>query len=554
MHSTDDANPVPEKKARWKKCPICWDSIYQNETRPVRWFTGQEANPPREGGDVVLRLIRREPGSTLALPRDGADALPKTDEIPWYFAAEVMDYARVMKGSEDYMTEQYNLEIEELRVQEQEDELMFGEDTEWTRRAMNAIQDAREHLKGIGNPPAMPQHPVERKPRKSPIPLNDDEDEVPEMYFIQHALKSGQSSSRALIPRMSDNLPSEQPNNLSHIFPSLQLSPNTDSSEQLKYTALSERQPKPAQTATVSSSRPHTQHPHNAPHHPESPYFFYQALLHYYLSPLDIRILKAAFGPFSSFPSTLLPRVTHVSPPSIIDADLRKRAKYLAHLPHGCEVSFLECDWTDIVPADVLAQFKPELDRRMKRNRDKEVREEKERVRAEREDDEKRWAAARRKRPEPTRDTLADADFQPLAVAATAAANDAHAAAEASPPWRTGNRQGFAPLASPGTSPSQPRTVWGTAAVAAPSTPEQAPLAELDMSGDDGWLQGWEKDLLLDDAEVLSMRKAHLAAAAQTTTSTAMVAPAGQRSAGQVGKRGKKKKITLMSTNARRGA
>jgi hypothetical protein len=41
MHSTDDSAPMPEKKARWKKCPICWDSVYISETRPVRWYTGQ---------------------------------------------------------------------------------------------------------------------------------------------------------------------------------------------------------------------------------------------------------------------------------------------------------------------------------------------------------------------------------------------------------------------------------------------------------------------------------------------------------------------------------
>ena len=77
MHSTDDTGPTPEKKARWKKCPICWDSVYISETRPVRWYTGQEGPPPREGEDVVLRLVMRQPGSILALPRDGADALTK---------------------------------------------------------------------------------------------------------------------------------------------------------------------------------------------------------------------------------------------------------------------------------------------------------------------------------------------------------------------------------------------------------------------------------------------------------------------------------------------
>ncbi|KAG9996521.1 hypothetical protein KCU78_g17409, partial [Aureobasidium melanogenum] len=106
MHSDDGTATGAEKKARWKKCPICYDSIYISETRPVRWYTGAEFEPPREGDDVVLRLIQRPAGSTLAMPRESPDALGKGDDIPWYFAAEVMDYARVMKGGEDYMLAQ----------------------------------------------------------------------------------------------------------------------------------------------------------------------------------------------------------------------------------------------------------------------------------------------------------------------------------------------------------------------------------------------------------------------------------------------------------------
>src|SRR5206468_891926 len=84
MHSTDNETPVPEKKARCKKCPICYDNIYISETRPVRWFSGQEGVLPFEGGDVVLRLVKRDPRSTLALPRDGAESLAPEEDLPWY--------------------------------------------------------------------------------------------------------------------------------------------------------------------------------------------------------------------------------------------------------------------------------------------------------------------------------------------------------------------------------------------------------------------------------------------------------------------------------------
>ena len=194
MHSIDDSVPIPEKRARWKKCPICYDIIYISESRPVRWFTGQEGGRPQEGADVVLRLIMRRPGSVLALPRDGAEMLEDSEDIPWYFAAEVMDYARIMKGSEEYMKEEYGKEIDELQQQEKEDELMYGDDVQWTRKAVASIHEAIEKVKGMGNPPQAPKQPSERTSRRPPIEYRAETADVPDHHAIQHARNSGQSA------------------------------------------------------------------------------------------------------------------------------------------------------------------------------------------------------------------------------------------------------------------------------------------------------------------------------------------------------------------------
>jgi len=183
MHSEDDSSKNVsqyEKKARWKKCPICWDSIYISETRPVRWYAGQETDPPRDGSDIVLRLVKRKQGNTLAMPRESGDVVAKGESIPWYFAAEVMDYARVMKGSEEYMIQQYNEAIAAIQLLEKEDELMFGEDAEWTGRAIRTLNEAKEKVKGIGNPPAMPRKPEQQQATKSEqeAPESDDDSMV----------------------------------------------------------------------------------------------------------------------------------------------------------------------------------------------------------------------------------------------------------------------------------------------------------------------------------------------------------------------------------------
>ncbi|KAK5164370.1 uncharacterized protein LTR77_010066 [Saxophila tyrrhenica] len=508
MHSDDGNGPPPEKKARWKKCPICWDSIYVSETRPVRWYVGQESDPPREGGDVVLRLLRRRPGQTLAMPRESAETVPKGDFIPWYFAAEVMDYARVMRGSEDYMVQQYDEAIEAIEMLQKEDELMFGEDAEWTGRAIRMLNEAKAKVKGIGNPPEQPKKPEQEMtvPERPPIEFREDDEDVPDWYLQKH------TETSPAIPRMEAT---EQPN---------------------------------AQTPANVSAVPRTlqemrQRQFEKPQPAE--YLFYQALLHYYLSPLDIRILKAAFGSYTTFPSSILPRVERVSSGHIVDDDLRKRVKYLAHLPYGCEVGFLECDWTDLVPPHILAEFKPMLERRRKRHDEKEAREEKDRIRIERAE-ERELAAIRRKRPSVPSDFMSGEGLPALgSMAGSEPTSDAIAT---SPPWANRTTSGFTSLASPSTSPTAHRTVWGTAAVTPASPDLNATLPrddELRPDQDDGWLQDWERDLLdqrdqlADDVGGVSLE-----------TETQARAPVGG------GKKGKKgKKITLMSTaTSRRGA
>ncbi|ETN46396.1 uncharacterized protein HMPREF1541_00580 [Cyphellophora europaea CBS 101466] len=500
MHSTDDSNPVPEKRARWKKCPICEDSVYISETRPVRWSVDKEASQLMEGGDVCLKLLKREPGSTLALPRDAAEKYGQQTDIPWYHVAEIMDYARFMKGGEQYMIEQYDQEITELDAQEKEDELMFGDDNTWTRRAIASIEDAKLKLAGIGGPTSTTGSLKHDSDANDPI------------------AESWQDEAEASEPRVASS------SDLSSTMAQLPLS-----------------QPAP------ESIPEQTKHPTKAGR--QAPFYFYSALPNFYLSPLDIRILKAAYGDFAAFPSTILPRVEHISTGHVIDDDLRKRAKYIGHLPYGCEVSFLECDWTDLITPVVLEQFKDDIIRRRKRNHDKEAREERDRLRAEREED-ARLSSIRRRRPSVPEKSFSETDFQPLVnhdISSSSPGGSAGGLA-ATPPW--GNHRthsSFATLATPGTSPDAPRTVWGTTAVT-PSSPTLVASPEPSRQVDDGWLQGWEKDIL-DEGDAVAM--------VQASIDSESVAKQANGAAGAApGKKSKKpKKITLMSTgNARRGA
>ncbi|KAH8670800.1 hypothetical protein BX600DRAFT_433955 [Xylariales sp. PMI_506] len=442
MNSSNDDEVASRKESRWKKCPICEDTFKMAETRPVRFYAGQESPLPNPGDDVVLRLMVRDSNSTLALPKEGGiDPVNIGEEVPWHFAANVLDYARIMKGTYDYMIEQYDREIDDLRHQATVDEQQFGmEDGDWTLRAIKSITTAKERV-------------------------------------------------------------GEQ------------------------------KTPKEEGEAVSTLSKAQAKQPAGHPFH------FYTAPPHLYLSPLDIRILKTKFGDYSNFPSTLLPRVEHISTGHVVDDTLRRRTKYLAHLPHGCVVSFLECDWTDIVPTEVLGGFTQELEKRRKLHRDKAAQEERERVQAERLEAAAIGRSARRHFDQVNGDHSEHApainsdDFQPL-VATTGT----------SPP---NPRPGFEQLAEISTSPTTQTTVWGTRVVAA--SPDFGPVP--DRQANDGWLKD---DDFLGAAEVALQMEAFGIDGASSGPSTPGGAGGGGGGGGG-GKKKKKQKITLMSTGGRRG-
>ncbi|CAK7568638.1 MAG: hypothetical protein SEPTF4163_006635 [Sporothrix epigloea] len=526
--------PTPEKRAKWKKCPICEESVYLGEVRPVRFYAGQESPLPRPGDDVVLRLMMRQASSTVALPRDGATDILNADRgksgIPWHFAANVLDYSRIMRGTSDYMVEEFSRELEDLARQEKEDELLFHEDGEWTRRAMRQVRAARESSRQLGG--------------------------------LELALQEG-NSYQVSISRRQPKLPvgaepappkvAEGPHEPSIRTPD----PTT--------TSLSTSAVGAAVTAAAQQQN----------------FYFYMSPPHLYLSPLDIRILKTKYASFSSFPSTLLPRVEHISTGHVVDDAMRRRAKYLGHLPAGCVVSFLECDWTDIVPAETLATFSEDIERRRKRNRDKAAQEERERLQAERLD--RRLTTGGGGGDGIGRHGTSDDDFYGDSDSRPVDINDFQPlgrpdggllSSSASPP---NLRVGFEHLASMSTTPpssssaaaapagrsSSHRTVWGTRAIPVSPSLQASDLVDASNDDDDGWLRddGVLRSLLDINGEQHAMSDANLAAQLSTlgvgdpksVGDDDMTGPSASIATSAKPKKKKKQKITLMSTGGRRG-
>lgn len=484
IHSGDINIVISKKKARWTECPICWDSVNVSEMRSVRWYTGQENLPSQEGEEVVLRLMSRKPGKNFCLPQEATKDLEDIEDIPWYGPTDVADYVRVMKAGQDYMNDQYSSEIEDLRNLEKEDEIVYDEGPEWTRKAISEIYEAKKRIQGIGNPPVTPKHARKNEPRiassLSPVTKIDG---CGEPLLIQ------KPKSREVENNAKD----------SKLLP---------------------------QVMECNGIRNQNRGKNEVPE-PDKSFFFYQALPHYYLAPLDIRILKSAFGSFNLFPPALLPRIEHISNGHVINNELRKRIKYLSHLPQGCEIKFLECDWTGLIGPDILDKFSNEIQIRRKKNDDKKTREERDRLLAEKAEDDTQWVVSKGNNIDNLKDFTMEVPNSSIIQPDMLSTESVH------------------PVSSLTTQSAEPigtRTVWGTTLVASSSTEISAQSNELDVN--DGWLQTWETEKEIEDA--LLTRAKDLSLDKQD--------PISKSVGGKGHKKKKAKKITLMSTTARRAA
>jgi hypothetical protein len=122
----------------------------------------------------------------------------------------------------------------------------------------------------------------------------------------------------------------------------------------------------------------------NPPPPSTSTYYYYQAAsgAAIFLNPLDIRILFAHYNSYAAFPDSIAVRVESCSEGTVND-DLRKRCKYLAHLPEAADVVFVEADLADVVGQEGLKGFEGALRMRRARRKEKGKKDDRAKARAE---------------------------------------------------------------------------------------------------------------------------------------------------------------------------
>ncbi|KXS18247.1 hypothetical protein M427DRAFT_225358 [Gonapodya prolifera JEL478] len=109
-------------------------------------------------------------------------------------------------------------------------------------------------------------------------------------------------------------------------------------------------------------------------------FYFYQhpTGAHLYLHPLTVKHLRAEHGDYSAFPPTLNRVPVLAIEEATVTRELRRRNPYLAHLPLGCDVAFLELDPSAVVKGEVVERFAGESALRAARREERREQEAKE--------------------------------------------------------------------------------------------------------------------------------------------------------------------------------
>ncbi|EGO04837.1 hypothetical protein SERLA73DRAFT_173968 [Serpula lacrymans var. lacrymans S7.3] len=379
---------------KWARCPICFDSVNAKELKCVKWYDApihvegddqddQELPPegsslamaqsglagiPLTGSLLRMRLMQRPYITTLALPRSytwPSDLIPP-HQAPLHFLPDVYNYAKFMLATPDYLISDL---LKDLNILAAERRMIVGFGDELSLSFMDAAEENLRHqiAKAAALETSQLKDAVDKAIR--------DQREIEDRFSL--LVRRGQQEPSDLLEDIPEAFLAMQGNLGFNVGKDLmRLAPawtTPDSTINLPHRSPAALNRDPKQRRNLNPPPPSTQ-----------TYYYYQGAsgLPVFLHPLDIKILFSHFHSYSSFPDDITIRVESVSEGTVGD-DLRKRCKYLAHMPEGADVVFVEADLEGIVGHEGLKNFEGLLKTRRARRSEKEKKDDRARARAE---------------------------------------------------------------------------------------------------------------------------------------------------------------------------
>ncbi|KAE8250632.1 hypothetical protein A4X13_0g4541 [Tilletia indica] len=288
------------------------------------------------------------------------------DAAPWHFLPDVMTYAKLMLASPAYLLSSLAEDLSELaveralldgtqpgsggivdelglvfvemaerKVEEQMEKVRIELDTQWVRRRINA---ARAELVEHEEKSREDQEKEKERAEKTRLSRVKKGASRPEGALTNTAGDGGVSTSTGS--------PDEVNPAVGHFLATRPTDPFFTPSTLADDEAVGEEDSAPRNTGRGQRTRRNI----NPPAPLSSSSLFYQAASgqNIFLHPLDIKILRSQYNSYALFPRHLRVRVGGADESSV-NAELRRRCKYLNHLPMSADVVFIEIDWEGMV-------------------------------------------------------------------------------------------------------------------------------------------------------------------------------------------------------------
>lgn len=331
----------------WSKCPICYEAVHSADLKSV---VAMETHQYVSGNVITMRLMRREKGSLVALP---SSQWVKVEEPIHFGDVHLRAYSKLLLASqqqvlgllaEERMALQSQLSQEKddpqacfiqsalLQLQEREEALLK------CRRKDGASVDGVDMRKLSLSEHSSPEVTVVKNPTNSKPILqyaSAFDDELQEAH-----VESVEEMAALSVPEVAEEMPGGA----------------------LEDKPLEET-PQTSQTA------------HHGPY-----YYFYQAEdgQQMFLHPVNVRCLLREYGSLENSPQSITATVVEIDGHTVSE-DIRRRHRYLSHLPLTCEFSLCELNLQPpVLSKETLDSFADDLEKR-KRLRQKKARDEKRR-------------------------------------------------------------------------------------------------------------------------------------------------------------------------------
>lgn len=380
----------------WRKCPICYEAVHGDDLKSV---SSRKVSEYKIGDVITLTLMKKEKGSIYAVPANcWKKQVGKCHNIQE--PAVMTQHCKLLTASTDQVLELLAAERQELHMQmaeaeSSEEPFIKGAQDQLKSRELR-LQGLQEVEHALPTPASVPERspvvdpepttvptvkplPATRKMKQYKSAFSDEEEEGVNDVKVEDETAIATGADHTLTSITSEDSNAVAPERQGR---PVSVESDVTESEVEAITSSTDAPGSPtgpdqqafemmANFMPVEEAAEHLELPTQSTQKQryrsgEQAFYFYQAEdgQHIYLHSLNARCLVREYGSLEHCPQTISGKIVEKESVFVTD-ELRKRLRYLSHLPLTCGFEVAELALAPpIVSKETLKSFQEEIEKR----------------------------------------------------------------------------------------------------------------------------------------------------------------------------------------------